>query len=208
MPRVKRIVAVLAAALVAVAAASARADELPGTFSGHGISFTYPAGWEHKLGALQYQVGSPLWAEFFAPPTPLSSAPVDPANSGTPSVTPPPLSYDVVILAAYHVSVSITKKNLPRYRSSIRAAVTQLVGQAHEQILAGPTRVALSKLPGYRFDTSVQMSDGTMLASRLVFVFRQKTEYFLNCQHVQDGPLATEIDSGCAQVMQSFTYGH
>ena len=29
-------------------------------------------------------------------------------------------------------------------------------------------------------------------------------EYFLNCQHVQNGTYATEIKGGCDQVMKSF----
>ena len=40
--------------------------------------------------------------------------------------------------------------------------------------------------------------------SRLVLVFNKRTEYFLNCQHVKDGPLAAEIEGGCDQLIRSF----
>ena len=206
MARVLRIAAVLAAAgSVASVAAAARALDTPGAFAGHGISFTYPTTWQHGPGTIQYQLGNAQWTEFFSPPA-ATPAPSDPSQPAAPPATPGP-SYDLLIVAGYRLPVSITKKNLARYKAAIRAGVAQLIGQAQGQILGGPTRVTLGKLPGYRFDTSLQMSDGTLVASRLIFVFRKKIEYFLNCQHTQDGPLTAEIEGGCDQVMQSFRSG-
>ena len=43
--------------------------------------------------------------------------------------------------------------------------------------------------------------------SRIVFLFRKKTEYFFNCEYPQNDPLAAEIETGCDQVMQSFRRG-
>ena len=40
-----------------------------------------------------------------------------------------------------------------------------------------------------------------------MFAFNKRTEYFLNCQHVQDGTLGDEIEAGCDQVAQSFRLG-
>jgi len=72
---------------------------------------------------------------------------------------------------------------------------------------SGPSRVNLAHLPGYRFRLTVQLTDGTTIQSRIVFLFRKKTEYFLNCEYPQNDPLAPEIESGCDQVMQSFRLG-
>jgi hypothetical protein len=51
------------------------------------------------------------------------------------------------------------------------------------------------------------LPDASLVQSRLVFAFNKRTEYFLNCQHVQNGPLSDEIEAGCDQVAKSFRLG-
>lgn len=211
-PLAQRIAAALSATLCLVATTTARADDQPpNTFSGHGITFSYPGSWIEIPATFEVQVGTPLWTESVGPvpqvPTP---APPQPTPTPTPTPTPPPPAAahpDLVTVAAYHVSVALTKKNIGRYKPYIAAAVTQLVAQAHGQVLSGPMRVNVARLPGYSFQVTIQMSDGTMIASRIVFIFRKKTEYFLNCEYPQNDPLGPEIDAGCTQVMQSFRLG-
>jgi hypothetical protein len=74
----------------------------------------------------------------------------------------------------------------------------------HGQVESGPARVNLGNLPGYAFRLTARRADGTMLENRMVFAFKQKTEYFVNCEHPQNDSLAPEIESGCGQIMKSF----
>lgn len=199
----QRIAAFVAAAVLAATAASARADDLPGQWGGHGVSFSYPTSWQHIDGQFQYQSGTALWAEFFAP-VPAVTPPADP-NQPAPATTPTPDQVtDLVAVAEYRLSVSITKKNLPRYKRLIQTTIMQLAAKAGGHLTSAGTRVTMGRLPGYRFEVAVPTQAATTLASRIVIVFKKKTEYFLNCQYVQDGPLAAEVTSGCDQVMQSF----
>jgi hypothetical protein len=203
-----RLAALGAAAVISLVATVARADDLPGQFGGHGVTFSYPQSWTHEPGTFQVQAGNALWTEFFGPvPAPTTPPPADPSQPApSPPPTDPPTApqQDLIAVASYRTNVSITKKNLPRYRPLIKLFVQQLTLQAHGQVLSGPTRVTMARLPGYRFQITALLQDGTTIESRLVLVFKKRTEYFLNCQHVQDGPLAAEVEAGCDQVMSSF----
>jgi hypothetical protein len=194
----QRVAALVAAAIVAVAAATAGAAEAPGQYGGHGVSFSYPTAWQHIDGGFRVQVGSAMWTEIFAP----IPAPADPAAPAT----PPSLDQltDLIGVAAYRLNVAITKKNLPRYKPLIQLTMLQLVQRANGQMLSGPTRVTMGGMPGYRFEVTVPRADGSALDSRLVMVFKKKTEYFVNCQHLRDGALMAELAAGCDQLTQSF----
>ena len=124
-----------------------------------------------------------------------------------PTQTSQPKAKDLVVVASYHTNVSITKKTLPRYRRLIQAAVAQLVLQAGGKIVSGPQRSTIGRFAGYRFEVTATLPDGTLIQSRLVFGFNKRTEYFLNCQHVQTGTLGDKIEAGCDQVAQSFRVG-
>ena len=175
------------------AVSPARADGVPGSFAGHGVKFSYPSSWSHIPATFVTQIGSALWTESFAPvPAPDPSQPSQPR------------ARDLVIVASYHTNVSITRKTLPRYRRLIQMAVVQLAAQAGGKLVSGPQRSSIGAFPGYRFELTATLPDETLVQSRVVFAFNRRTEYFLNCQHVQNGPLTDEIEAGCDQVRQSF----
>ncbi len=199
----RRIAALLAAVVVAVGAASAGAAEALGQYAGHGLSFAYPTTWQHVAGGFDVQVGAALWTEIFAP-VPAAPPPVDPAQSPPPAPPTTDQLTDLVGVAAYRIPIAITKKNLPRYKTAMKMTVLQLIRQAAGQLTSGPTRVTMGGMPGYRFEVSVTTTTGATLDSRLLMVFKKKTEYFVNCQHLRDGPLAAELTTGCDQVTQSF----
>ncbi|MFY9579017.1 MAG: hypothetical protein WAQ33_06810 [Gaiellaceae bacterium] len=203
LPSLRRSLAVVLAAAVAVVAASARADNQPSNkFNAHGVTFSYPASWLEFPVSYEIQIGKPLWIASIGPPP---QAPQPPANgSPPPSSQPASPSPNLVTLAAFHVSVAITKKNIGRYKKYFAVTVRQLAASLHGQLQSGPTRVNLASLPGYGFQITAQRGDGTILENHLVFAFKQKIEYFINCQHPQDDPLAPEIDSGCDQILRSF----
>jgi hypothetical protein len=194
----QRVAALVAAAIVAVAAATAGAAEAPGQYGGHGVSFSYPTSWQRIDAEFEVQVGSALWREIFAPVL----APTDPG--ALPEMPSGAEQYsDLIAVAAYRLPVTITKKNLPRYRHAIQSTVMQLAQQANGQLLTGPTRVTMGGMPGYQFEITMP-AGGTSLDSRLVLVFKKKTEYFVNCQHLRDGALMAELTAGCDQLTQSF----
>jgi hypothetical protein len=202
----QKLAALVAAALLSATAASARADDSPpAVFGGHGVTFTYPLQWEHIDGQFAIQVGRPLWNEFFAPPAP-TAPPPDPAQPAPTTPSPSPL-YDVVAVSAFKLPFSIPKKQVPRYKASLQAAVAQLARQGGGSLQRPGTRVVLGGLPGYRFEITMAGSAGETLASRIVIVFRKNVEYFFNCQSLQGGVLETEISSGCDQVTRSFRVG-
>ena len=196
MPRVRSLAVALAAAALAGCVAPARAEDAPGTFSGHGVRFAYPSSWSHIPATFTTQIGSARWTESFAP-TPTSDPGAEPSAGAR----------DLVVVASYRTRVSITRKTLPRYRGLIRAAVLQLAAQSGGEMLSGPQRSSIGRFAGYRFEVTATLPDGTLVQSRIVFAFNKRTEYFLNCQHVQDGPLTNEIEAGCDQVMRSFRLG-
>lgn len=197
-PIVRRIVVLSLPVLLALVAAAAHAaGQPPSTFKGHGVRFSYPGNWLELSGSVEAHVGNALWAESVGP---TQTAPADPSQ---PTTTHRPL----VTLASYRSPVSITAKNIGRYRAAIVGSVTQLVGQVHGRMESGPARVSMGRLPGYRFQITATLGDGVTIRSRLVYVFRRRTEYFLNCQYAQNDQLASETEAGCDQVMRSFRLG-
>jgi hypothetical protein len=198
----KRIAAAFAATAAAMVTMAARADDLPGMYGGHGVTFAYPTTWLHVPAQFDVQSGTQLWSEFFGPePAP----PADPTNpTATVPAQPAPMQRDLVAVAAYKTNIAVTKKTLPRYKASISYFVLRLATQAGGTVLKGPQRVTMGGLPGYRYQMTADVDNGTVLESRVVLVFKGRTEFFLNCQHVQGGPLTAEIEGGCDQLMKSF----
>jgi hypothetical protein len=199
-----RTVSVLVALAVAVFVGAARADTPPppATYNAHGVTFTYPGSWMELPVTYKVMIGTPLWLDSIGPaPTlpPPTTGPPPPSGS-----QPAPTALNVVTLAAYHLPVVLTKKNIGRYKKYFGASFAQMAAAVHGQVESGPTRVNVGKLPGYGFRLSAPAADGTPLEDRVVFAFKQKTEYFFSCQHPQTDPLAAEVESGCDQIMQSF----
>lgn len=207
--------AVVAAVVVAALTGTARAEDLPGSYRGHGVSFSYPTAWWHVPASYSVQIGTPLWTEFFAPPpvvppTPPTPPPTDPSQPPPPPAqdpSPAPTAdqfTDIVGISAYKLSLPITKTNLPRYKRLIQTTVLQLALRSGGQLLSAGKRITMGGFPGYTFDVAVPSSGGGTLQSHIVMVFKQRIEYFVNCQHLADGPLAAEVTAGCTQLTSSF----
>jgi hypothetical protein len=211
--RPQKLAALAAAAVLAGTAASARADEAPpAVFGGHGVTFSYPLTWQHIDGHYAITAGRPLWSEFFAPPTPPPpppdpNQPPPPAGTTPPQVQTPGAVYDVIGISAFRLPFSVSKTMVPRYKASIQAAVARLAQQGGGSLAGSGTRVVLGGMPGFRFDITMAGNPGEMLASRIVIVFKKRTEYFFNCQTLKGGALEAEISSGCDQVTRSFRAG-
>jgi hypothetical protein len=196
----KRAAAALAALLVSMVAGTARADSAPGSYAGHGVAFSYPTDWLNMPGQIVAQQGTALWKEFFGP-VPQPQTP--PSDSTVPPPQPSLMSTDVVVVAGYRIPFSITKKNIAKYKPLVRLTVQALLAQVGGNLVGGPVRITMGKLPAYRVDATATVLN-TPVEFRLVFAFRGHSEYFLNCQNTQNGPLSAEIKSGCDQIVHSF----
>jgi hypothetical protein len=152
-------------------------------------------------GQVVAEQGTALWKEFFGPApqatTPPSSDPTAPPPQ--PSLT----STDVVIIAGYHIPISITKKNIGRYKGLVRLSTQNLLAQVGGTLVSGPVRTKLGKLPAYRLDATATVLNNPVEV-RMVIGFRGHSEYFVNCQNTQDGPQSADIKSGCDQITQTF----
>jgi hypothetical protein len=192
--------------LFAVAAATAdAADPAPKAFNGHGLTFRYPGSWNEIPASFVAQMGHALWTETVGPEP--ESTPQDPSQpQPTPAPQPDAGHRSMVTLAAYRISVAITPKNIARYKQPISAAAAQLAAQLHGHIEGGAVRANMARLPGYRFQLIATLRDGTPIRSRIVFVFKKQTEYFLNCQHPEDDARSADIEMGCSMIMRSFRF--
>lgn len=151
-------------------------------YAGNGVSFRYPQGWRQitpRSGARG------LWTAMIAPP----------GSSGA----------DVVFVTGYRTPKAITKKNLASKKPGITSTVAGVAQDAGGALLSGPTSVKMGGLPGYAYRVSVLLNKNHPGASRLVLVWKGKTEYFLNCQHLLNGNLGPEIERGCRMIVASFS---
>jgi len=201
LPPLRTLTAILAALALAVFAASARADApAPATYNSHGVAFSYPGTWIELPVAYEIKIGTPLWVDTIGPPPQITPTNPPPASGSQPPVTNP----DVVTLSAAHINVVFTKKNIGRYKKYFAASMAQIAASAHGQVESGPTRVTLGGLPGYAFRMTALSSTGLTVENRMVYLFKRKLEYFVNCAHPQNDPMTAEIESGCDQIMRSF----
>ena len=150
------------------------------TFSAHGFSFNYPGQWR-----------------------PLARV-TNSATSGT-ALTSDAVGIDgsdLVQVATYRLNVAVTPDNFSDVRDAFDQVIQQTVSQANGSVLKGATEIQVGGLRGLRYQITAANAAGVQTESRIVLAFRGMTEYFLNCQHV--AVHATEIESGCDQIVQSF----
>ncbi len=153
------------------------------TFSAHGFSFNYPGKWR-----------------------PLARV-TNSATTGT-ALTSDAVGIDgsdLVQVATYHLNLAVTADNFSQLRDAFDQVIQQTVSQANGSVLQGATEISMGGLRGLRYQITATNTAGVQTESRVVLAFRDMTEYFLNCQHV--AAYATEIESGCDQIMQSFKAG-
>jgi hypothetical protein len=153
-------------------------------YIGNGVSFRFPHEW--KTIKPQGLKGRGLWTVMVAPPD----------TSGT----------DIAFVTEYRTPTTITKKNLASKKPGITSTVAGVARQAGGALRSGPTPITMGGLPGYGFRISA-MVERRPSTSRLVLVWKSKTEYFLNCQHLTKGILGAEVERGCRMIIASFKLG-
>jgi hypothetical protein len=151
------------------------------TFTGHGVSFSYPKDWkEFTLSDSSASAGSVDWEKTVG---------LDGRN--------------IVSVARYTLDVSITDANIAAETRSIGSEIESLFTQAGGSLTDGPTSEQLADLPALAFTGIVRTPNGRGVRTRLVLAFDGTTEYALNCQ--SDERARTEIASGCEQVASTLT---
>jgi uncharacterized RDD family membrane protein YckC len=148
------------------------------TYRAHGITFDYPAGWQHQVPETAQSVGGgALWRDGVA---------VDDMN--------------LVVVEAYRLNVSVTEENLDEVEVELESLVRRLFEESGGALQAGPEEITMGGLPSVRF-RGRGILNGTSFESTLVFAFDGTTEYFLNCQHTRE---KTEVERGCDQIVRTF----
>jgi uncharacterized RDD family membrane protein YckC len=175
----------LALVLAAVAGLSAyRASTYgnPQTYQAHGVSFSYPPGWQQG-GSIRYAAGS-------------SSG-----SAWTTVVGIDPL--DVIIVAAFPATPPVTAANLP----ALTPVFTRELRRATQQgdTLAGPERITMGGMPALEFRGTRLTPYGTHMESTLIFAFDGTTVYRVACQYTPT--TAARVAQACGQVMRTFKAG-
>jgi PsbP-like protein len=166
--------------LIAATVVLSGCDDPDQTFEGHGISFTYPGGWnEAEETSTAVSSGTQRWSESFG---------IDGNN--------------FVSLTEYEVNIEVGEENISELEQEIGETIEQLTQQAGGNVDEGPSEVTMGGLPGFRFELSGVEAEGGTVASSILLVFDGTTEYFLNCQFTDEHQ--EEIDEGCTQIIDSF----
>lgn len=149
-------------------------------FEANGVFFSYPRDWkELSLEGFSAAIGSQLWGE---------SAGIDKVN--------------LVSVAAYPISVPITRKNIEEQKGPLKRQLVALFEQAGGSMKSGPEDTEMGGLPAIRFEGTLRSSNGTPVTSRLILAFDGLTEYFVNCQFEPSGE--ADVLAGCDRIVESF----
>ena len=150
------------------------------TFSGNGVTFTYPQDWhESTVTDASVSAGQELWAETVG---------IDDVNFAW--------------IAGYRIDVPVTAEGIEQQARAIGADFGSLFAQAGGELTDGPEVVTLAGLPAVRLVGTAVTPAGATIESRVVLAFDGRTEYFVNCQYNEDGE--AEIVEGCELIVSTF----
>jgi uncharacterized RDD family membrane protein YckC len=173
-------VAVVVLATAGLSAAQLASPAGSQAYRGHGISFSYPAGWAQGHSTSMAQTGDRLW-----------NVTVGPGNDT-----------DFVIIESYRLAKVVGPGDLGAVAGELHHLIQGQLQQQGDAILHGPRRTTLASMPGVRFQIGGYLRDGTPFQSILTFAFTGTTEYLINCQTSMAGQPA--IAAGCAKVIRTF----
>lgn len=150
------------------------------TFSGNGVSFAYPEGWdEFTVSETSASAGNELWNEAIG---------IDDVN--------------FVSIAGYEINIDITSDNIEEQAEPVGEQIGALFAQAGGDLVSGPDITELDGLPALAFVGTAVNPSGATVESRLVLAFDGMTEYFVNCQYDDQGE--REIVAGCDLILSTF----
>jgi hypothetical protein len=106
---------------------------------------------------------------------------------------------DAVVVSAYRVDPSGTGQDILNTLSEV------LAGSGSWLVRSGPVEAAVAGASGYRLTVSATSPTGVEVSARLTVVASGSTMYVVSCQHTPQR--ATEIETGCDQVLETFEIG-
>ena len=145
------------------------------TYTGHGVSFSYPAGWSVGTPHGGTVTGDLLWTAVVGPRT----------------------QHDVIVVEGFRLRAPVTTQNI----EAIVPDLARLIQDNGDILHGSPQAITMAGLPGVQFDVT-SGTGGPPSQSTLVFAFSGTTEYFVNCQYTP--ARAGEIQQGCDQVLSTF----
>jgi hypothetical protein len=145
-----------------------------GTYTWHGVSFHYPAGWHQTT----------------------------PPGGGRPLLWTTGVGFDPpdsVYIAAHPLGTRVTAQNLSTYIPSVTRTVRLGFTHAGERLLAGPQAITVGGMPGLQFQGTQTNPVGK---DTLTIVFNGMTWYDITCAYTP--AKARAVQRGCAQVLRTF----
>ncbi|MBI5310494.1 MAG: hypothetical protein HZB14_05650 [Actinobacteria bacterium] len=145
------------------------------------FSFSYPDGWKvTRNAAFNYGAGAGL-------------------RSVSVSLKDP---YDQVTVTQYKL-----KKTLPKgvngNRREVDKIVAQLTSEAKGTASDGEV-VSHGGIPGYMYVVEYNAPDGRLLRNQLVFLFKGRDEFQINCQSTDER--RAELEKGCDMVLDTIEF--
>lgn len=110
--------------------------------------------------------------------------------------------YDQVTITQY-----VLKKTLPEgvngNRKEVDRIVARLTAEAKGTASDGEI-VEYGDIPGYKYVVEYEALDGTILRNQLVFLFKGKDEFQINCQSTEKN--RKELEKGCELVLDTLEF--
>lgn len=178
-----RAVALVAITAIALSASSCGGDggEAQFTTPTYPFSFSYPEGWKvTRNAAFSYGSGAGR-------------------RSVSISLKDP---YDQVTITQYLLKKAVPP-GLNGNRKEVDAVVADLTKQAKGTAGDGEV-VKYGGLPGYEYFVEYTAPDGTELRNQLVFLFKGKDEFQVNCQSTEKN--REELEKGCNLVLDTLEF--
>jgi hypothetical protein len=157
------------------------AHDVGQTYSAHGMSFSYPAGWQRmQLADSSASTGTFDWT---------ATVGIDPRN--------------IVNVSRSTIGTRISRANIAAKTGAITLQIRSLFTQAGGSLTGGPETQDVAGLPALRYSGDARTPAGAAVHTRLVLAFAGTTEYELACQYGDRA--ADRMLAGCDQVVSTFS---
>ena len=147
-----------------------------GTYTGHGVSFHYPAGWQQTTPSGCGSGCQLLWS---------TGVGFDPPDS--------------IYVNVYRIGTRVTAQNLPVFIPSATQTARSGFRRAGDRLTSGPQTITVGGMPGLRFQGT---QTNPVAKVTLTIVFNGMTRYDFSC--VYTPAKARAVQRGCAQVLRTF----
>jgi hypothetical protein len=170
-------IALFTVAALALSACGSRTNR----FAGNGYEFQYPGSWKPRAN-ITFSAATAAGA--------LSKEAV-----GLDDV-------NLAVLVTARLDRPVTPQTLGTLQAETTSSIRQLAATGGGRVTAGPERITMGGLPGFRFQLSGIQIGTARVDSRLVLAFQGSLEYLLFCQHTPNQ--ADHVESACDVIMRTF----